>query len=298
MAAPQVPVISVTPNPFTQTEQEFNADTQTYHNELPGTINGINNVANFVETQGNSAEASSTAAANSAATASGSANFKGNWSSLSGALSIPSSVQHSGSLWLLINNLADVTASEPSSGNSDWRDITPLANPFTTDGQIIISGPSGVIQVLNPPADDTGDYSLTYDSATQSLAWGEGGGGGAIGADLGAIVIPAVGNGSQTVNIDMSLGAVFVVDMSSTDTAGSLTLTASNIPANGFDIHLYIRRAGRKNINFPAGWDWNQNFIPALASGSNDYTLINVNRPPFFSSGGASLTVTTEQANK
>lgn len=47
------------------------------------------------------------------------ANFKGEWSSLSGALSIPASVYHDGSYWQLLNNLANVAASEPGA-TGDW----------------------------------------------------------------------------------------------------------------------------------------------------------------------------------
>jgi hypothetical protein len=51
-----------------------------------------------------------------------SANFKGTWSSLSGALNKPASVLHSGRFWQLLNNLADVTASEPGV-TADWAQI-------------------------------------------------------------------------------------------------------------------------------------------------------------------------------
>lgn len=49
------------------------------------------------------------------------ANFKGNWSDLVGALAKPASVAHDGVVWLLLNNLADVTTSEPAAGNTDWQ---------------------------------------------------------------------------------------------------------------------------------------------------------------------------------
>jgi hypothetical protein len=60
-----------------------------------------------------------TAAASEAA-AVGAANFAGAWSGLTGALNIPASVSHSDKVWVLTVNLADVTASEPADGNSDW----------------------------------------------------------------------------------------------------------------------------------------------------------------------------------
>jgi len=60
----------------------------------------------------------------SAAIAVATANNKGNWSALTGALNIPASVNHNGSVWVLNVNLADVTLSEPSGANSDWTDIS------------------------------------------------------------------------------------------------------------------------------------------------------------------------------
>jgi hypothetical protein len=48
------------------------------------------------------------------------ANFKGAWSSLTGALNKPALVSHLGSRWNLLNNLADVTASTPGV-SADWE---------------------------------------------------------------------------------------------------------------------------------------------------------------------------------
>lgn len=50
------------------------------------------------------------------------------WASLTGAATVPYSVEHSGSVWFLTTNIADVTASEPSGGNSDWI-LASLAEP-------------------------------------------------------------------------------------------------------------------------------------------------------------------------
>ena len=45
------------------------------------------------------------------------------WASLTGALAKPASVSHNGLLWGLLNNLADVTTSEPGV-TADWEEIT------------------------------------------------------------------------------------------------------------------------------------------------------------------------------
>ena len=48
------------------------------------------------------------------------ANYKGEWSSLSGALNKPATVGNDGAFWALNNNLANVALSEPAPGNADW----------------------------------------------------------------------------------------------------------------------------------------------------------------------------------
>lgn len=47
-------------------------------------------------------------------------NFKGEWNTLTGALNMPATVFHSSYYWVLLNNLADVTASEPGV-SADWE---------------------------------------------------------------------------------------------------------------------------------------------------------------------------------
>lgn len=60
--------------------------------------------------------------ASSAAIAIAAANFKGNWSALTGALAVPASVYHSSKFWLLLSNLADVTAKVPGV-DAEWLEI-------------------------------------------------------------------------------------------------------------------------------------------------------------------------------
>lgn len=64
------------------------------------------------------------------------ANYKGEWSSLSGALNIPASVSNNGVVWVLKNNLADVTTSEPGV-SADWISVS-LPAPGTT-GNVLTS---------------------------------------------------------------------------------------------------------------------------------------------------------------
>lgn len=67
-----------------------------------------------------SASASASSAAASAANISALANFKGDWSSQTGAMNKPASVFHNGAYWALLNNLANVTTSQPGV-SADWQ---------------------------------------------------------------------------------------------------------------------------------------------------------------------------------
>ena len=85
-----------------------------------------------------SAATSETNAANSATAASNSANFKGAWSSLTGALNKPATVLHQGAYWVLLNNLADVTASQPGV-TADWAFTsgTRWRTPYTASATLV-----------------------------------------------------------------------------------------------------------------------------------------------------------------
>ncbi len=65
-------------------------------------------------------QASKTAAAASEANIAALSNFKGTWAGLAGALAKPASVFHAGAFWMLLNNLADVTTSQPGV-SADWQ---------------------------------------------------------------------------------------------------------------------------------------------------------------------------------
>ena len=114
-----VPNRGQVPAVFTQ-----NADTWLAYQ--PIFTNGVNAAGVFVNNAATSAAASEAAAlayknsaANSEASAAASANFKGAWSSLAGALNKPATVLHNGGYWELLNNLPNVTTSQPGI-SADW----------------------------------------------------------------------------------------------------------------------------------------------------------------------------------
>jgi hypothetical protein len=76
--------------------------------------------ASSASTSADEAASSATSASQSEQAAASSANYAGIWSNLTGSLSIPASVYHNGIMWTLLNNLTDVTTSEPTTSSSDW----------------------------------------------------------------------------------------------------------------------------------------------------------------------------------
>jgi len=76
------------------------------------------------------------AASTSADAAVAAANFEGNWTDQTGAATIPFAVSHNGADWLLLNNLADVTTSEPGV-SADWVEVGASSQ---TLGDVVISG--------------------------------------------------------------------------------------------------------------------------------------------------------------
>jgi WD40 repeat protein len=67
-----------------------------------------------------------------------SANFVGRWSDQSGAAAVPTAVAHNGEFWILVQDVADIAASEPSRNNADWL-------PYTT-AEIVVT-PVGISPV-------------------------------------------------------------------------------------------------------------------------------------------------------
>ena len=90
-----------------------------------------------------------------AATAQATANFKGEWSALTGPLAKPAAVRHKGLFWVLLNGLANVASSEPSV-TADWAEAgvsiktyptyAALAALTPSDGQYAIVADSGLFR--------------------------------------------------------------------------------------------------------------------------------------------------------
>lgn len=79
-------------------------------------------------------------------------NYKGEWSSLTGALAKPATVSNGGAFWALVNNLANVASSQPSPSNADWRFVsgTRWLPTYTSSANIIPNAYSPVQATVSP----------------------------------------------------------------------------------------------------------------------------------------------------
>lgn len=103
------------------------------------------------------------AGAQAAQVAIASANFKGAWSTLTGALAVPASVFHSGGLWLLLSDVADVTAKVPGVA-AEWEEAQTVSQLpwFAASGAITQGGPVAI----------NGDGTVSAPAITAAAAGG------------------------------------------------------------------------------------------------------------------------------
>lgn len=138
MAISPVPPFSGTPPSRSQPQATFNtnvANWVSYTTTIQTDLNTFATQANAlaIEVDGYATDAAQslvdTQAAYEATLVAKSAaesvsNYKGQWSSLAGALNKPATVTHNGAFWALNNNLANVALSTPSITNADWQFVS------------------------------------------------------------------------------------------------------------------------------------------------------------------------------
>jgi hypothetical protein len=86
--------------------------------QLPRMVNEINALLPTID----AAVPAAQAAQASASSAQAAANYKGEWSTLTGALAIPASVSHLGAMWALKANTANVALITPGV-SSQWQSL-------------------------------------------------------------------------------------------------------------------------------------------------------------------------------
>lgn len=173
---PTPPSRSDSPSTFADDADVFIAalpDFVTEANALATEVNGYQSSASSSAT---AASSSATAASASATAAASSANYKGEWSSLTGALAKPATVSHNGAFWVLLNNLANVTTSQPSPSNTDWlfssgtRWVTYTASAtLAKNSQSVIEATSGAAD-MTLPAMAAKDFVVLHNSSQSTQA--------------------------------------------------------------------------------------------------------------------------------
>ncbi len=186
-------------------DSSFNSKAYTFGSAMGGIVawisaavsNAWNNaVAAFESSQAAASAASS--AADVQAVVLGAANFKGLWSGLTGALPKPATVKDGGRFWLLLDDLADVTAAVPGVSAS-WTALDTGVAPtqYITSNTPVVPGVRYII----------GAASLTLDMT--GVAWAKG--------DYFGIR-EAIGSGTYTLN--------FGTTKDRTQARGSVVITA------------------------------------------------------------------------
>lgn len=157
------PTIQSLPTPPSRNDEPgvFVTRADAFLGALPTFGSEANTLASFCDGRAASAEQDAASASSSAASAVAAANFKGQWSSLSGALAVPASVAHNGDIWLLLHNVADVAAHTPG-GSSAWAILTSLgvarfttvsvANHYTAQNRQWVHVTAAGLTITLPPS--------------------------------------------------------------------------------------------------------------------------------------------------
>lgn len=141
MTAPVEPPEVILPSVYPALgSASFNQEAYDYGSGMRAVSERQGEIAQATYTNALSAEAS-VSAANAAAVAAVAAQdialagaaFKGLWPALAGPLRKPASVKHNNRFWLLLNDLADVAASQPGV-SADWTPLTALQVTQTITG--------------------------------------------------------------------------------------------------------------------------------------------------------------------
>lgn len=133
---PAVPSRGVPATFSTLFEAFLTALRNTFVSEVNTVAGEVNADAATASAAASTATGAAGTATSAAATAVAGANFKGNWSALTGALAVPASVAHNNGLWMLLSNVADVTTKTPGVA-SEWQRLFGRSVDLKADVQAV-----------------------------------------------------------------------------------------------------------------------------------------------------------------
>ena len=223
--------------------------------ELPDFVDEMNDEIVLINASADTIAASLITVVAAEATAVAAANFKGGWADLTGALDTPASVLHAGAYWLLLDDLADVTASEPASDNAEWGKID-----FISESRELTAGTG-----LTGGGDLTADRTFSVDFATVANIRA-GLASKAMDADkMIDACAPVTSSGTGTYTIDLDAGIVFQRTQSGATTLG----TPSNQTAGQSGVIYFIQDGtGGRTLAYASAWKL-LNGTPAIDTSAN-----------------------------
>lgn len=245
-----MPMTALPTPPSRQDPTNFAERADTLMAALPGFVTEANALQADVgakQTTASSAASTASAKASEAAAARDIAmaavNYHGLWSSLSGALAIPASVYHSGSVWLLKESVANV-ATETPGVSTKWLNVTPASGLGTA-----------------AYADETDFQPAIGVLAGLLLGNGVGGISVATAANIvSAIGALAVANATHAATADSATSADSVIDgaISSALKIANSILTGSKFAPNTIPFDKLVRTgtAGKPLVSGGAGADF------------------------------------------
>lgn len=124
MTRPPVPDLGTVPQ-RTMAAEVYETAADAFMGKLPGFGNGANALGSWMEGTADAVQANADAASSAAAAALAAASYKGAWPSLTGSLGIPASSSHANKVWMLTEDVADVTAEEPGV-SAKWLLLTTV----------------------------------------------------------------------------------------------------------------------------------------------------------------------------
>lgn len=117
-----MPITALPTPPSRDDPENFAQRADAFLGALPAFAAETNAVANEVESDRAAVDAQAALVLPAASAALGAANYKGIWSSMSGALAVPSSVYHAGRFWIALEAIANV-ATETPGVSSKWAPL-------------------------------------------------------------------------------------------------------------------------------------------------------------------------------
>lgn len=191
----------------------FNSKAFEFVAALDPFVTETNALALEVDNDRAAAEAAKIAASASASAAVAAANFKGAWTTLTGALAIPASVTHLGKIWLLTESIANVAAEVPGT-STKWLAVSVN---FASPDPIGSSTPnSGTFTTLADQKGDVRDIPKSGSAKTSSYTLVVG--------DVGQFI--EIGTGGSVTIPDATFSSGDAVSIFN-NTSGNVTITCS-----------------------------------------------------------------------